>query len=99
MQTKNPFLDDMARVASGAFGAASGMRTEAEAAIRERLRRFAGDMDWVTREEFEAVKEMAAKARTEQEALAKRVAALEAELSGRKAGASKPKSRTTRKSS
>ena len=99
MQTNNRFLDDIARVASGAFGAASGMRTEAEAAIRERLRRFAGDMDWVSREEFEAVKAMAAKARAEQDALAKRVATLEAELSTLKGGASKPKSRATRKSS
>lgn len=99
MQTSNRFLDDIARVASGAFGAASGMRTEAEAAIRERLRRFAGDMDWVTREEFDAVKDMAANARAEQEALTKRVAALEAELAALKSGSSKAKSKPTRKSS
>lgn len=80
MQTSNRILDDMARVASGAVGAAAGLRGEAEALIRDRLRRLLGDMELVNREEFEAVRAMAAKARTEQEAMAKRMASLEARI-------------------
>ena len=80
MQTSNRILDDMARVASGAVGAATGLRGEAEALVRDRLRRLLGDMELVNREEFEAVRAMAAKARAEQEAMAKRIAALEAEI-------------------
>lgn len=77
MQTSNRFFDDIARVASSAFGAAAGLRNEAEAMMRDRLQRLIADMDLVPREEFEAVKAMAAKARAEQEALAARVEALE----------------------
>ena len=80
MQTSNRILDDMARVASGAVGAATGLRGEAEALVRDRLRRLLGDMELINREEFEAVRAMAAKARAEQEAMAKRIAALEAEI-------------------
>jgi BMFP domain-containing protein YqiC len=78
MQTQNRILDDMARVAGGAMGLFSGLRTEIEAAVRHQLQRLLGDMQLVSREEFEAVKAMAAKARTEQEAMEKRLAALEA---------------------
>ena len=77
MQTNNRFFDDLARLANGAFGAAAGLRNEFEAMIRDRLQRVTADMDLVPREEFEAVKEMAAKARIEQEILATRVQALE----------------------
>ncbi|MHA1537266.1 MAG: accessory factor UbiK family protein [Alphaproteobacteria bacterium] len=80
MQTSNKILDDLARVASGAVGAAAGLRGEAEALFRDRLRRLLGDMELVNREEFEAVRAMAAKARTEQEAMAKRIAVLEARI-------------------
>lgn len=80
MQTRNRFLDDFARVASGAVGAAAGLRTEVEALVRDRLRRVLDDLDLVEREEFEAVRDMAAKARAEQEALAARVEALERRL-------------------
>ncbi len=80
MQTTNPILDDIARLASGVLGIASGARTEAEAAIKDRLHRLLADMDLVGREEFEAVKEMAAKARAKQEKLEARVAELEAQL-------------------
>ncbi len=89
MQTSNRILDDMARVASGAVAAAAGLRGEAGALIRDRLRRLLGDMELVNREEFEAVRAMAAKARTEQEAMAKRIAGLEARieaLKGKPAG-------------
>lgn len=80
MQVENRFLDDLARVANGAIGTLSGMREEIEALVRQRVERFLADMDLVTREEFEAVKDVAAKARTEQEALETRVATLEAAL-------------------
>ena len=81
MQTNNPLLDDLARVATGALGAFTDMRSQIEAQVRDQLERLLGRMDLVTREEFETVKAMAAKARTEQEALAIRVAALEARIS------------------
>jgi len=77
MQSQNRFFDDLARVAAGAVGTLSGVRTEVESRLREQLERVLSGMDLVTREEFEAVKAMASKARTEQEDLAKRVAELE----------------------
>lgn len=80
MQTDNRLLDDLARVASGALGALTGVRGEIETRLREQFERILGRMDLVTREEFEAVRAMAAKARAEQEALEKRVASLEARL-------------------
>jgi len=80
MQTENRLLDDLARVASGAFGAFAGLRTEIEDLIKQRLERLLADLDHVPREEFEVVKAMAEKARLEQEALQKRVAALETAL-------------------
>ncbi len=80
MQTQNRFLDDFARVASGAAGAVAGMRGEVEGRLREQLERILGRMNLVRREEFDAVQAMAAKARAAQEALEKRVAALEAQL-------------------
>jgi BMFP domain-containing protein YqiC len=80
MQTQNRLLDDLARVASGAMSTLGGLREEIEMRVRERFERFAGEMDLVTREEHEAVKAMAAKARAEQEDLAAKVAALEARL-------------------
>ncbi|MEM7226711.1 MAG: accessory factor UbiK family protein [Pseudomonadota bacterium] len=85
MQTQNRVLDDLARVASGALGVASGLREEVEARLREQFERVLRQGDLVTREEFEAVKTMAAKARDEQEDLLKRVAALEAALAAKPA--------------
>lgn len=81
MQTTNKLLDDLARVASGALGVAAGMRDEVENAMRQRFARVLGDLDLVTREEFEAVKAMAAKARSEEDALKLRVAKLEEQVS------------------
>ncbi len=78
MQINNRFLDDLARVASGALGIAAGVKGEVEALLRQRFERILTDMDLVGREEFEAVKAMAAKARAEQEALAEKVARLKA---------------------
>jgi len=80
MQTDNRLFDDLARVATGALGALSGVRNEVEGRLREQFERVLSRMDLVSREEFEAVKAMAAKARLEQEALQARVAALEAAL-------------------
>jgi BMFP domain-containing protein YqiC len=80
VQSQNRFFDDVARVAAGAVGALSGVKSEVEARLREQLERVLAGMDLVSRDEFEAVKAMAAKARTEQEDLAKRVVELEAKL-------------------
>jgi BMFP domain-containing protein YqiC len=82
MQSQNRFFDDLARVASGAAGAITGVRGEIEARLRDQLERVLAGMDLVSREEFEAAKAMAAKARDEQEALLRRVEALEARLAG-----------------
>ncbi|HZU90965.1 MAG TPA: accessory factor UbiK family protein [Stellaceae bacterium] len=87
MQTQNRFFDDLARVAAGALGTLSGVKGEVEARLREQLERVLAGMDLVSREEFEAVKAMAAKARAEQEDLAKRVAALESRLAAVALGA------------
>ena len=89
MQTQNKLLDDLARVASGAIGVAAGMREEVEARLRDQFERVLGRMDLVTREEFEAVRAMAIKAREEQEILSERVAALEAALETTPKGAAK----------
>jgi BMFP domain-containing protein YqiC len=78
MQTNNRLFDDFARMASGAMNAAAGVREEFEVLVRRQLERLLERMDLVSREEFDAVKAMAAKARSEQEALAKRIDALEA---------------------
>jgi BMFP domain-containing protein YqiC len=80
MQSQNRFFDDLARVASGALGTLSGVREEVEQRLREQLEKLLAGMDLVTREEFEAVRAMAAKARNEQEELKQRLAALEARL-------------------
>ncbi len=80
MQNQNRFFDDVAKVASGAVGALAGVRGEIEARLRDQLERLLSGTELVSREEFEAVKAMAAKARDEQEALLRRVEALEARL-------------------
>jgi BMFP domain-containing protein YqiC len=79
MQTQNRILDDIARVAASAMGAVQGARHEVEAAVRARLEKSLAGMDLVTREEFEVVKAMAQAAREENERLAARLAALEAQ--------------------
>ncbi len=85
MQTENRLLDDLARMANGALNTLSGLREEIENRVRERVERMLADMDMVPREEFDAIKAMAQKARAEQEDLAAKVAELERridELSG-----------------
>ena len=99
MQTSNRLFDDLARVASGAFSTLSGLREEIETRVRERVERMAADLDLITREEFDAVRTMAANARAGQEELAAKVATLEAELAElRGVRATKPaKPRASRK--
>jgi BMFP domain-containing protein YqiC len=80
MPSENRLLDDLARVASGALGALTGVRDELETRMREQFERVLGRMNLVRREEFDAVQAMAANARAAQEALEARVAALEAKL-------------------
>lgn len=80
MQTDNPILDGIARLFTDAAGAAQSVRTEVDTFMRHRLEKLVTDMDFVPREEFEAVKAMAAKARSENEALAARIALLEERL-------------------
>ncbi|MCH8999978.1 MAG: accessory factor UbiK family protein [Proteobacteria bacterium] len=91
MQTQNRLLDDLARVATGALGVAAGMRDEIEFRLRDQFEKVLAGLDLVTREEFDAVKAMAAKARAEQETLAQRVAALEAQPGAKAGTAAKPK--------
>jgi BMFP domain-containing protein YqiC len=79
-QTNNRFLDEIAKLMTDAAGAAQGVRRDFETMMRAQGERILRDMDVVQREEFEAVKEMAAKAREENDKLAARVVALEAEL-------------------
>ncbi len=79
-QTNNRFLDEFAKLMTDAAGAAQGMRRDFETMIKAQGERILRDMDVVQREEFEAVKEMAVKAREENEKLAARITALETEL-------------------
>lgn len=85
MQSQNRLFDDLARVAGGALGTLAGVRNEIEALMRQQFERLMGDMNLVSRDEFEAVQAMAAKARSEQEQLAARVAALEEMLAAHQA--------------
>jgi BMFP domain-containing protein YqiC len=77
MQTRNKFFDDMSQLMTNAMGVAQGAKTEAETAMKGFFDRWMADRDFVTREEFDAVRAMAQKAREENEALAARLAALE----------------------
>ncbi len=94
MQTSNRILDDLARVANGAISTLVGIKNEIDALVRQRIERLLNDADVVPREEFDAVKAMAAKARTEQERLEIRIAGLEAKLGVKPAaGTAKPAAR------
>lgn len=102
MQNDNRIFEDLARVASGALSALTGVREEVEARLRDQFQHILDRMNLVRREEFEAVQAMAAKARDEQERLAERLAALEARLdaeprqkSGRTRSAGQPKAESS----
>ena len=77
MQTRNAIFDEIARAMGEAAGAADGVRREAETMMKSQLQRLVSDMEFVTREEFEAVKEMARLAREENEALKARLDEIE----------------------
>ncbi|QRG08583.1 accessory factor UbiK family protein [Xanthobacter dioxanivorans] len=81
-QTTGRIFDEMARLVNDAAGVAQGVRREAETVMKAQMERFLRDMDLVKREEFEAVKDLAAAARAENERLAARLEALEATLRG-----------------
>ena len=80
MQTRNRVLDDLAKVAGGAVSTLAGIKGEVDTLIRQQLERLMAQMDAVPRDEFEAVKAVASKARVEQEKLEKRLTRLEARL-------------------
>lgn len=79
-QTNNRLLDEFAKLMTDAAGAAQGVRREVETVMRAQGEKLLQSMDVVSREEFEAIKAMAVKAREENEALASRIAALEVKL-------------------
>jgi BMFP domain-containing protein YqiC len=78
MQSQNPIIVDLVKIANSAAGTMAGMTREAREGARERLREALGGIDFVSREEFETVKAMAQKAREQADALEARLAALEA---------------------
>ena len=84
MQSENPLLADIAKLLNSAAGTMAGMGREARDAARERVKEAVGGLEFVSRDEFDAVKDMAAKAREENEILKSRLAALEKALKGKK---------------
>ena len=78
MQTRNKFFDDVSQMMTNAMGVAQGAKEEAENAMKGMVDRWLADRDFVTREEFDAVRGMAQKAREENEALKARIEKLEA---------------------
>ena len=82
MQSENRMFDDLVKMVNGIAGTMAGAGREAESAMRERMREWVGGEDFVGRDEFEAVKTMAAAARDENEVLKARIAALEAKGAG-----------------
>jgi len=82
MQPGNKIFDDLSKLMTNAMGVAQGARTEAETAMKSMMDRWLADRDFVTREEFDAVRGMAQKAREENEALKARIEALEANIEG-----------------
>jgi BMFP domain-containing protein YqiC len=90
MQSSNRLLDDLAKMANGALSAAAGARQELEQFMQQRLERFMNEKGWVSREEFDAVRDMARKSREEQEALAARLSKLEALMAKPRTSTRKP---------
>lgn len=87
MQSENRMLDDLVKMVNGVAGTMAGMGREAESSMREKMREWVGGQDFVGRDEFEAVKAMAAAARDENEALKARIAALEGKAAVKKPAA------------
>jgi BMFP domain-containing protein YqiC len=97
MQTENKLFEDLSKVATSAFGTLAGVGREVEENARRRAREFVGGTDAVSRDEFEAVKAMAATAREAVEVLKADVAALQAEIAAlRGDGAAKPAKAATK---
>ena len=86
MQSENRLFDDFVKMMNGFAGTMAGMGREAESSMREKMREWMAGADFVSRDEFEAVKAMAAAARDENEILKGRIAALEAKIAGPAAG-------------
>ncbi len=84
MQTENPLFADIAKLLNSAAGTMAGMGREARESARERMKEAMGGLDFVSREEFDAVKDMASKAREENEKMVERLAALEKALKAKK---------------
>lgn len=82
MQSENRLFDDFVKMVNGVAGTMAGVGREAEDSMRERMREWIGGMDFVARDEFDAVKAMAAAAREENAILKSRIAALEAKVAG-----------------
>jgi BMFP domain-containing protein YqiC len=82
-QTRGPIFDDFARLMTDAAGMAQGVKREIDTVVKTQLERLLSSMDVVTREEFEAVRDMAVLAREENDKLAKQIADLEAKLAGK----------------
>ena len=82
MQSENRLFDDFVKMVNGFAGSMAGMGREAESSAKEKMREWNGGMDFVGRDEFDAVKAMAAAAREENELLKRRIAALEAKVAG-----------------
>ena len=93
MQSENKMFDDLVKMVNGVAGTMAGVGREAESSMREKMREWVGGADFVGRDEFEAVKAMAAAARDENDALKARILALEANAGGAaaKPRTSKPK--------
>lgn len=90
MQSENRLFDDFVKMVNGFAGTMAGMGREAEDSMREKMREWVGGIDFVARDEFDAVKAMAAAAREENEILKSRIAALEAKVAGPAGGAKRP---------
>ena len=92
MQSQNRIFDDLVKMMNGVAGTMAGVGREAESSMRDKMREWVGGMDFVSRDEFDAVKAMAIAARDENDALKKRIDALEqaAKPAATKAKASKP---------
>jgi len=96
MQSENRLLEDLARLAGGAFSSFTTLKDEAEARVHEKLEKILGGMDLVKRDEFDAVKAMAIKARMENAALGEQIKNLEAEIINREPESLSPRRKSTK---
>ena len=94
MQSDNPILDDLAKLAGAAAGTMHGVKGEIEAAVKARVERLISELDLVPREEFEVVREMARLARQENDALRIRIEEVEARLNKTDQGAKQTKTKS-----